>query len=111
MHRLRERRGGDDVADAQATAGGEHPEGLTEHALLVRGQVDDAVAEDDVDAGVGHGEMLDLAETDGDVVGTDLAHVLSRPLDHGGGHVDADHLAFRADALGREQAVDAAPAA
>lgn len=44
---------GDQVADADAAAGSEDAVDLAEDCGFVRGEVDDAVGDDDVDAGVG----------------------------------------------------------
>src|SRR6185436_17940252 len=44
---------GDQVADADAAAGCEDAVDFAEYAGFVRGEVDDAVGDDDVDAGVG----------------------------------------------------------
>ena len=109
--RFGHRRGRDDIADRKAAAGREHAERFATHLLLVRRQVDDAVGQDHVDRGVGDGQVLDLAETELDVV---RAHALlggPRALQHLGRHVDADHAAGGADSLRREEAVDAAAAA
>jgi hypothetical protein len=52
---------GGDVADAQPSAGAQHPERFGGHLGFVGGQVDDAVGDDDVDAVAGQGDRLDAA--------------------------------------------------
>ena len=62
-----QRRDRDDVGDGEATPRGQDAEGLAEHRGLVGRQVDHAVRDDHVDAGVCDGQVLDLAEAELDV--------------------------------------------
>ena len=48
----------DDVGDGEAAAGLEDAEGFGEDAVLVGGEVDDAVGDDDVDGVVGQRDVL-----------------------------------------------------
>ena len=98
----------DDVGDGEPSARLQHPERLAEHAILVGGQVDDAIGDDDVDRVVGQRDGLDLALEELDVVGARLALVVARQRQHLVGHVEAVGLALRADAARRQQHVDAA---
>ncbi len=84
---------------------------LAKHLRLVGGQVDDAVRDDDVDALVVHGQVLEEA-------GADLGHRAEararggrrRDVAHRRRHVDADDTARRTHAAGGEQQVHAAAA-
>ena len=96
----------DRVGDHQPSAGPQDAEGLPEDLPLVGREVDDAVRDDDVDRGVGHREVLDLAEPELDVRVLALLRVLPRPREHLRRHVHADHPAVRADPVGREEAVE-----
>ena len=49
----------DDVADADPATGHEHPVHLVDDLALVGGQVDDAVADDDIHRGVRQRYVLD----------------------------------------------------
>src|SRR2546429_1013140 len=52
---------GGDVADAQPTAGPEHPKDLGEDPWLIGGQGDDAGGEDHIDLSLRQWEVLDVA--------------------------------------------------
>ena len=102
---------GDDVADLQATAGAKDAICFVEDPAFVRSQVDDTVGDDHIHAGAvdGQGIRLTLAELDvgqpggcGGAAGT---------LEHGGGHVDADDLALRADLAGGDEGIQTTTAA
>ena len=99
---------GDNVADSQATARPEDPVHLGEHPRLVRGQVDNAVRDHDVDGVRGERDLLDIALQELDVRRAGLVAVLDRQSEHLLGHIEPVHLASRSDALGREQHVDTA---
>src|SRR6185503_11030690 len=59
---------GDDVANADAPAGPQDAGNLAEHGALVGRQVDDAVADDDVDRRRGQRDGLDRAPDELDVL-------------------------------------------
>ena len=78
-----------------------------EHGRLVGRQVDDAVADDDVDRLGRQRERLDVALEELDVRGAGLGGVRLGQRQHLVGHVEAEGAAGRPDPLGREQDVDA----
>jgi hypothetical protein len=59
---------GNDVGDGEASAGSEDAGDFAQNAGLVGGEVDDAVGDDDVDALVVEGDLLDVALDELDVV-------------------------------------------
>ena len=98
---------GEDVGEVELSAVGEHAPDFVEDGLLVGGEVDNAVGDDDVDGAVLDAELvecLDVALLELDVVITPLlGHLGVVCLGDGeliGVHVDADDLAGRADELG-----------
>ena len=99
---------GDDVGHAHPTTRSEHAGDLAEDGRLVRGQVDHAVADDDVDRRGGQRDRLDLPADELDVRRPGLGRVPLGQREHLVGHVEPDTLAGRADPLGREQHVDPA---
>ncbi len=99
---------GDDVADADAAAGAQHAEGLGQDAGLVGGQVDDAVGDDNVDAGFGQRDGLDAAGQELGVGHPGGRGVVAGQGDHVGRAVQAVSLPAGGDAAGRQQHVDAA---
>ena len=101
----------DDVGDGEAAAGAEHAKGFAQDAILVGGEIDDAVGDDDVDGVVGQGNVFDLALEELDVGDAGLALVFAREGEHVVGHVEAVGFAGGADALCGEQHVDAAAGA
>ena len=99
------------VGDGEAAAGPQHAEGLAQDAVLVGGEIDDAVGDDDVDGVVGQRNVLDLALEELDVGGAGLALVFARQGEHVVGHVEAVGLARGPDAARGEQHIDAAAGA
>ena len=79
--------------------------------LLIEGQVEDAVADDRVEAAVREGEGLGLAHLKGDVGKTQPRLVGPGALDHGGGDVQAHHPAAGPHQMGRHQGVHPGAAA
>ena len=58
------------VGEVKLPAICKHPPGLSQHGVLVWGQIDDAVGDDEVDAGVSHAgrsQVLDVAVQEGQV--------------------------------------------
>ena len=98
----------DHVGHGQAPAGFEDPECLAQNGVLVRRQVDHAVRDDHVDGAVGQRNRLDRAFEEFDIRGARLLLILASQCQHLVGHIQPVHLAGRADALGRQQHVDAA---
>ena len=96
---------------AKRPPGSQHAEGFAQHAVLVGGEIDDAVGDDDVDGVVGQRDVLDFALQELDVVDAGLALVFAGKREHVVGHVEAVGFAGRADAPGGEQHVDAAAGA
>jgi len=86
------------VGDGEAPARLEDAEGLGEHAVLVGGEIDDAVRNDHVDRIVGQRNGLDLALEKLDVGRARLALIVAGQRQHLVGHVEAIGLALRADA-------------
>ena len=99
---------GDDVADADPAARPEDAGDLGEDGRLVGGEVDDAVADDDVDRLGGQRDGLDVALQELDVRRAGLGGVVLGEREHLVGHVEAERAAGRADPLGRQQDVDPA---
>ena len=91
-----------------APAGSQHPEALAEHGVLVRGQADDAVGDDDVVgiAGQRHGLYLSLDELD--VGEAEVVPVLAGQFQHGRRHVQAGNAPGIPHLLRRQEAVNAA---
>ena len=99
---------GHDIGDADAAARPKDPRDLAEDGWLVGRQVDDAVADDHVDALGRERDRLDLALEELDVVGAGLGGVAPGQAEHLVGHVQAKGAPGCADTLGREEDVDAA---
>ena len=100
---------GDHVADREAPAGAQDARGLAQDLRLVAGEVDDAVADDDVDAVVGKRDVLDVALQELGVLGARLVRVAPGQLEHLVGHVEADRPAGRAYPPCRDEDVGAGP--
>ena len=98
----------DDVADPDPAAGLQHAGDLGEDRGLVGREVDDAVADDDVDRGVAERDRLDPALAELDVGRAGLGRVATRQLEHLVGHVQAVGEPGRSDARRGQQDVDAA---
>ncbi len=101
----------DDVGDGEAAAGAEDAEGFGEDAVLVGGEVDDAVGDDDVDGVVREGDVLDLSLEELDVGEAGLELVLAGEGEHLVGHVEAVGKTGSPDAAGGEEDVDASAGA
>ena len=99
---------GDDVGDADPAARPEDAGDLGEDGALVGGEVDDAVADDDVDRLGRQRDRLDVALEELDVGGAGLGGVALGEREHLVGHVEAEGAAGRADPLRRQQDVDPA---
>ena len=84
-----------------------HPRGLADHAVLVGGEVDHAVGDDDVDARVREREFLDIALEELDVGRARLGGVATGQFEHLVGHVEADRAPGGADAAGGDEDVGA----
>ena len=80
---------------------------LAKHRGLVRGEVDDAVGDHDIDGGVIEWELLDRALEEGRVRDTGLRLVALREVEHLVGHVDAERVTAGRHASRREKDVDA----
>ena len=98
---------GDDVADAEASAGLEDTVHLGQDRRLVRREVDHAVRDHDVDRVGRQWDLLDHALEEVHVLDTGLCCVLPRERQHLVGHVQAVGDTARPDALRGEDDVDA----
>ena len=99
------------VRDGEAAAGLEHTERLAQHAVLVAGEVDDAIGNDHVDRVVRQRDVLDLALQERHVLEAALALVLLGDGEHLVGHVEAERSSGGSDAARGQQHVDAAAGA
>jgi len=95
----------------QPAARFQRPEGLAEYLALVGREIDDAVGQDHVGGGLGHRQVLDLAEAELHLRVAALICIAARLGDHLRRHVDADDVAVRSDGLGRQEAIQAAAGA
>src|SRR6266498_5172296 len=100
-----------DVGDGEPAAGAQYPVGLAQDAVLVHGEVDDAVGDDDVDRGVRQRDVLDRAVQEFGVGDAGLVLVAAGQVQHLGSEVPAVGLAGGPDPAGGEQDVDAAAGA
>ena len=98
----------DDVADPDAATGSKDSGDLGEHGVLVGGQHDDAVGDDDIDGGVLERHVVDGAVEELDVADAGLGGVAASQFDHLGGGVEAVDEAGRSDAASRQEHVEAA---
>jgi hypothetical protein len=98
----------DYVRNRETSARLQDPKRLSHNAVLVARQVDHAIRDDDIDRVIRQRDILNLAFEELDVGQAALALVLFGEREHFIGHVEAVGLARRADALCREQHVDAA---
>ena len=98
---------GDHVRDGEASPRPQYARGLADHAALVGAEVDHAVGDDDVDAGVRERDLLDVALEELDVLDARRARVGTRQREHLVGHVEPDRLAGRARRGGGDQDVGA----
>jgi hypothetical protein len=88
---------GDHVRDGEPPTGPQHPSGLGEHLGLIAREVDHAVGDHHVDAGVGERQLLEIALEELDVLNPGVGGVAAREVEHLVGHVDPDGTASRAD--------------
>ena len=79
--------------------------------VLVGGEIDDAIGDDDVDGIVGKGNVLDFAFQEFDVFDAGLLLILVRQSQHFVGHIETVGFAGWADAPGGEQHINAAAGA
>ena len=107
----RERVVGDDIADADPPAGSKDAGDLAEDRRLVGREVDDAVADHDVDRRRGEGDRLDRAADEFDVVDARVGGIPDGESQHLVGHVDAEGTARGTHTTGREDHVDPAAGA
>src|SRR3954469_7458912 len=102
---------GDYVGNAHAPAGPQDASDLGEYRALVRREVDDAIADYDVDRVVWQRDVLDVPAQELDVGCAGLGDVLLGQAQHLVGHVEAEDSAGWPDAFAREQNVDSAAGA
>src|SRR5215468_3883733 len=100
-----------DVGHGKATAGLEHAKGFGQHTILVGREVDHAIGDDHIHAGLGQGDLLDLALEELRVLDARLALVVAGEGEHLVRHVESVGFAGGPDAPGGEKHVDAAPRA
>ena len=84
------------VGDGKAAARFQYAESLAQHAVLIAGKVDDAVADDDVHGVIRQRDMLDFAFQKLDILDPCLALVLPRQCEHFIRHIEAVSFAGRA---------------
>jgi hypothetical protein len=96
------------IRDRKPAAGLEHTERFREDAVLVGGEIDDAVRDDHVHRVVRQWNLFDLALEELDVRHAGLLLILAGEREHLVGHVEPVGLAGSADAPRREEYVDAA---
>src|SRR5262249_60875849 len=77
----------DDVGDLQPTAGLQDPIGLSEHRHLVRGEIDHAVRDDEIDALIRYWQRLREALPVLHLLEADEGDALPTEGQHGGRHV------------------------
>ena len=98
----------DDVADPDAATGSKDSGDFGEHGVLVGGQHDDAVGDDDIDGGVPERHVVDGAVEELDVADACVGGVAASQFDHLGRGVEAVDEAAGSDAASRQQHVEAA---
>jgi hypothetical protein len=89
----------DHIGDREPATGAQHPGGLAEDPGLVRGEIDHAVRDDDVDRAVGQRNLLDGALEEFDVLDTRLPLVRPSEFEHLIGHVQANGPPRRTNSL------------
>ena len=99
------------VRDGQPPAGPEHPMDLAEGTVLVRNEVQHAIADHGIDGIVHDRQGLDFALAELDVAQAGFLRVGTGLFQHGIGHIDTDHPPGRPDLAGGKEAVEARPAA
>ena len=95
-----------DIGNGKTAAGLQHAKRLAQDAVLVGGEVDDAVGDDDVDGVVRKRDILDLAFEELDVVSGHLALIFPRERQHLIRHVEPVGLACRAHPASRKKDID-----
>ncbi len=88
------------VGDGEPPAGLEHAKSFEQHAVLVRGEIDHAIGNDDIHGIIRQRNVLDLAAKEFHVLDAGLALVLLRQRQHFVCHVQAIGLSRGADASG-----------
>jgi hypothetical protein len=92
-------RGGNHIGHYQPSARFEDPQGFLKGAPFVAREVDDAVGQDGVNAGVREGQLLQVAQFECQIVisqgGGHPHRTPGSPAQHGGEHVHPDDPAFR----------------
>src|SRR5207237_1277912 len=71
-----------DVANGDTSARLQHAEDFTEDNALVRGQIDDAIADDTIDRGVGEREFVDRGKVKLDIASALSLRVAAGAVDH-----------------------------
>jgi hypothetical protein len=99
---------GDDVGDADPSPRPQDAGDLAEDRRLVGSEINDAVADDDVNRGRREWNGFDVTAQPLDVGGSGGGRVALSQGQHLVGHVQAEGTAGWPDALGRQQDVDAA---
>src|SRR5262249_27354363 len=102
---------GDDVRNLDAPSGLQYAIGFGKNLILVRGQIDHAVGNDDVDRAALGRQALDLAEPELRVGESAGRRIDASLFDHGFGHIDADHAPARPDLARRQKYINAGAAA
>ncbi len=101
----------DDVRYLNAAPGTKHTVDLFHHGHLVRAEVDDAVADHDIDGLVVHGQVLGQAFPDFDVREPGFAGAGGGLSAHRFGHIDGDHAPTAPDLTGGDKAIESGAAA
>ena len=92
-------------------AGLEHAEGFGEDLALIAGEINHTVGKDHIHGAILDGQGVGLAQAELDL---GVALLFSRgagALDHGGGHIHADHMPGFSHPVGGEEGIDPAAAA
>src|SRR5437899_2778666 len=100
-----------DVRDGETASGLEDTKGFTQDTILIGGEINYAVGNDDIDGVVGQGDVFDLTFEKLDVFNSGLALVFASKGQHFVRHVQAVGLAGWPHTHGRKQHVDASAGA
>src|ERR1700693_2675024 len=95
------------IGDGQPAAGPQHTEGLGQHLVFIRGEVDHAVGDNDIHRIVRQRDGFDLSLQKLHVARPGLGFVLVRQSQHFISHVETIRFAGWTDTPGRQQNVDA----
>ena len=98
---------GHDVGDSHPAAGLEHPRDLAENGGLVVAEVDDPVADENVDRLINDRRLFDVAFLEAHVREAVALGEASRLGELLFGHVDTDDLSFGSGVLRREERIHA----